>query len=320
MSYVTAAALNILEKSESQLSHVILTAHRENIVHPLAPQGALRADALPAGAPSATDLNAILDNVVQAPGATSIVTVPNTPDIALYQMLGQVQALDSYISLLTAFCVYNEHPVPYDISKPDQASAFARATAKWRNYVITGGWVKAMAGYLPVGSIVTHSFSKQVTSADLHAEFLAMLFGGFAFPKATMTELDSILTKVSNQLDSLRMSFESQSYTLDHFLTYYYFVTMPGTGEPGQPPAMYVAKVHTFFLHINQASWKAAVGKSSNIQFDVNYHDMDTTMNSGPVSNDMTAINAAIQTLTGQSTAQINKRMNMKAVHTDLQK
>jgi hypothetical protein len=322
MQSITAADLDILTKSQAQLSHFILAAYRAGSSHLLAPHATLRAEQAPAGTPSSTDLNDILNNAVKAPGTTSVATVPNTPDNAMYQMLGQIQTLDSYISLLTAFCIYNEHPGPYDITRPDQASAFTRAMAKWRNYVITGGSVKAMAGYLPVTSIVSQNFSRQVTSADLHLEFLGELFGGFALPKAAMVELDSILTKVMRQLGSLQISFESQSATLDHFLTYYYFATVPGTGDPGQPPAMYIAKVRTFFLHIDQSTWKATLGKSSvqHFQFNMNYFDMDTVMNPSLVANDMNAINTTIQTLTGQTAAQVNKLMNMQAVHADPQK
>ncbi len=322
MQAMTVAELSILSKSQAQLSHHIKVAHQTISAHLLSPKlTLLAAEPPPAGTPSTTDLNDILNNAVKAPGTTSIATVPNTPDTAMYQMLGQVQTLDSYISLLTAYCVYNEHPEPYDITKGDQASAFARAMGKWRNFVITGGAVKALAGYLPVSSIVSQSFSRQVTSADLHLEFLTALFGAFGLPAAAMAELDSILTKVVGNLGSLKLSFESQSASLDHFLTYFYFATVPGTGGTGQPPAMYVAKVRTFFLHIDQATWKASIGKSSvqRFQFNMNYFDMDTTMNGGLVANDMTAINKSIQTATGQTAAEVNKLMNMQAVHADPQ-
>ncbi len=317
---IAASDLNILNKSESQLSRAIFTAQRSYSAHLMGAQKVLAA--APAGAPPSTDLNDILNNAVQAPGTTSITTVPNTPDTMMYQLLGQVQTLDSYISLLTAYCVYNEHPAPYDISKPADASAFTRAMAKWRNYVTTGGNVKALAGYLPVSSIVTQSYSKEVTSLDLHLEFLSELFGSFSFPEATIKQLDGILTKVVAQLGNLKVSFESENATLDQFLTFYYFSTVAGTGGKNQPPAMYVAKVRTFYLQINQKSWKVAVGKSSvaRFQFNMNYFDMDTTMNSGLVASDMSAINSSIQTLTGQTAAQLNKLMNMQAVRADPQK
>jgi hypothetical protein len=313
--------LSILNKSVTQLTHFITAAHQSRNSNLLGTKFAMLASA-PAGAPDTTSLNDILNNAIKAPGTTSIATVPNTPDITMYQMLGQVQTLDSYISLLTAFSVYNEHPNPYDITVPAEASAFTRAVAKWRNYVITGGAVKAMAGYLPVSNITTQSYSKSVTSADLHLEFLGELFGAFSFPAAAMVELDSILTKLVAQLGNLKLSFATQSETLDHFLTYYYFSTVAGTGGDTGIPAMYVPKVRTFYLHIDQASWQASVGKSSvqNFNFNMNYFDMDTTMDPRLVANDMTMIDGTIQTLTGQTAAEVNKLMNMQAVHADPQK
>ena len=52
----------------------------------------------------------------------------------------------------------------------------------------------------------------------------------------------------------------------------------------------------------------------------MNYYDMDTTMNSGLVSSDMTAINSTIATLTGKTAAQVNALMNMQAIHSDPKK
>lgn len=320
---MNGSELGILDVSQKQLAHFVTAAYRTQNANLIGQRfAAMAADPAPAGAPSTTDLNDILNNVVKAPGTTSIATVPTTPDPPMYQMLGQVQTLDSYISLLTAFCIYNEHPTPYDITVPEQASAFVRATAKWRNFVITGGKVKAMAGYLPLGSIVTQNYSQQVTSADLHLEFLGELFKSFAFPEAAMLELDSILTKVVSKLGQVKLSFESQSDSLDHFLTYYYFSTIQGTGGKNQPPAMYVAKVRIFYLHIDQATWKLSVGKStvSQFKFNMNYYDMDTTMNSQLVSSDMTAINSTIATLTGKTATEVNALMNMQAIHSDPQK
>lgn len=315
--------LSILNAAVAQLNYCITAAARESNSNLVGKYVNLAAgDPAPAGTPSTTSLNDILNNAVNAPGTTSIATVPTQPDSNMYQMLSQVQTLDSYISLLTAFCIYNDHPTPYDITQPAQASAFTQAMAKWRNYVITGGAVKAMAGYLPVGSILSQSYSKTVTSADLHLEFLTEIFGAFALPEAALAELDSILTNLVAKLGTLQLSFETQTSTLDHFLTYYYFSTVAGTGGSGQPPAMYVPKVRTFYLHIDQNSWKASAGKSSveKFSFNMSYFDMDTTMNPGLVANDMTAINSTIQTLTGQTAADVKKLMNMQAIKADPQK
>lgn len=323
MNTLNNSKLSILNTSVEQLTHFITAAHQTRNANLVGAKVRMRAaDQPPAGTPSMTDLNDILNNVVQAPGATSIATVPNTPDTLMYQMLSQVQTVDSYISLITAFCIYNEHPAPYDITDSAQAAAFTRATAMWRNYVMTGGKVTALAGYIPPTSISSQGYSKQVTSADLHVEFLAELFGGFAFPEAAMAELDSILTKVVAKLAALKFSFETQSDTLDHFLSYYYFATVAGTGGTNQPPAMYVPKVRLFYLHIDQSSWKASIDKSSanKFSFKMNYYDMDTTMNSGLVANDMTAINSTIQTLSGKTAAEVDKLMNMQAIKADPQK
>jgi hypothetical protein len=323
MTKMNNSEIKILNDSVAQLTHFVTAAHQARNANLIGSKFArLAAAPAPTGTPSTTDLVAILNNAVMVPGTTSIATVPTTPDTATYQMLGQVQTLDSYISLLTAFCMYNEHPSLYDITVPSEASAFTRAMAKWRNYVITGGSVKAMAGYLPVSSILAQSFSQSVTSADLHLKFLTEIFGDFSFPASAMAQLDSILSNVFAKLSSLRLSFENQSDTLDHFLTYYYFDTVHGTGGTGQPPAMYVSKARIFYLHIDQSTWKASIGKSSvsHFNFNMNYFDMVSTMNPSLVANDMTAINSTIQTLSGKTAAEVNTLMNMQAVNADPRK
>jgi hypothetical protein len=318
--------LSILNKSVAQLTHFITAAYQTYNSHLLGADLVMLADApAPAGTPDTTNLNDILNSVVQAPGTTSIATVPTTPDTSMYQMLSQVQTLDSYISLLTAFSVYNEHPTPYDITKPDQASAFTQAVAKWRSYVITGGTVRAMAGYLPIGQITAQSYNKSVTNTELHVGLLDTLFGGFSLPDSAKKELDSILTNVVAKLGNFQVSIDTQGQTLDHFITYYYFSTVEGTGGTTGIPAMYVPKVRTFYLHIDQNSWKSSVsvGKSSvsatHFDFNMNYLDMNTTMNPALVATDMTAINGTIQKLTGKTAAEVNTSMNMQAIHADPQ-
>lgn len=319
---ISSADKAILIKSFSQMHHAITSAHYTL-------NGTLLGSATavsvlgdpPAGTPSQDSLNDILNNAIKVPSTTSIAAVPSSvtnpgspPDTVLLKMLSQVRTLESYISTLTAFCIYNEHPAPYDITKPDQASAFAVAMAKWRSYVITGGAVKAMAAYLPVTSLVAQNFSKNVTSADLHLGFLTELFGGFGLPGAAMKQLDSILTGVVDQLKQVKLSFETQSSSLDHFLTYYYFATVQGTGGDSGIPAMFDCKVRTMFLHIDQSSWKAAIGKSSvnHFSFNMNYVDMDTTM--GDLTEDVSAINASIKQLTGKTDVEISAIMSPKAI------
>lgn len=71
----------------------------------------------------------------------------------------------------------------------------------------------ALAGYLTPGQIVGQSFSKSVTTADLHLEFLKELFGGFGLPGAALAQLDSILTKVVAGLADVHLSFEKSRAT-----------------------------------------------------------------------------------------------------------
>lgn len=65
---------------------------------------------------------------------------------------------------------------------PD-AMAFVSALAKWRNYAITSSKGDPIYYYIPIQSITHQSFSKEMTSADLHSDFLAELFGAFALPE-----------------------------------------------------------------------------------------------------------------------------------------
>ena len=96
--------LSILNASVKSLTHSITAAHQTRNVYLVGRKvRMLAAEPAPAGTPSSTDLNAILNNAVEAPSTTSIAAVPTTLDTAMYQMLGQVQTLDSYISLLAAF-------------------------------------------------------------------------------------------------------------------------------------------------------------------------------------------------------------------------
>ena len=292
---------------------------RPDLVH--RPSMTVRSPAPAAAAPDQSSLNDILNSVVEAPATTSIATVPSDPTGIQYQLLGQIQTLDSYISILTAFSIYNDHPEPYDITDPIQAGKFTQALAKYRNFVMTGGVVKELAACLTVGSSKNGRLYKKVFSADIHAELLTAMFGGFGFTKATMGELDSILTSTTSGLRSLNLKYENQDVTVDHFLTYYYFDKVQGTGGEGQLPAVYEVKMRLFYLKLSQHSWEVSIGKSSAsmVQLDLNWVDIECRMNSARVAHDMAKINSTITTLTGQDDKAIAKLMNMKAVHSEPQ-
>ncbi|MEM7549599.1 MAG: hypothetical protein AAF363_07990 [Bacteroidota bacterium] len=274
----------------------------------------------PDNLPDPEALNGILENHRKAPGSTPIAAVPNSPTDRMYDMLTQIQLLESYIAILTAYCIYNEHPEPYDITDGTQAMEFIQAEAKWKNYVLTGGIVKKLQAYLPLGEAVAYSMKKTVTNADIHAELLSALFGGFGFTKAVMTELDSILTNVASTLKGISLKFEKINQTMNHLISYYYFETVPGTGGgEGQPPAMYQVVNRLFFLKINQKSWKVTIMKSSvsHFSFDANYFDSKAVMNSSMVGEDKQLISDSIKRLTKKDTAAINKLVDVKPIKQD---
>lgn len=323
MSYqdkVTTKEKANLKLADQQFEHMKVMALRDQLsdMFVIKPSRGLLGGALQAPAATAPDpssLNDILNSAITAPGTTSIASVPNAPNQNDLSLLQQVQTLDSYISILTAFCVYNHHPAPYDITDKVQASEFTQAVAKYRNYVTTGGIVKALAAYLPIRSSKAQSLSKSTTSADIHVDLLAAMFAGFNLPAAALTQLDAILTGVVGNLKSLSLKFESTNQTLDHFLTYYYFKKVTGM------PSLHEVHVRMFYLKVNQKSWEASIGKSSiqHFTFDMNYIDIDCGMSSALVQNDMSSIIASIKKLTGKDQAAINKLMNMKAIRTDPQ-
>jgi len=91
-----------------------------------------------------------------------------------------------------------------------------------------------------------------MTSAELHSEFLAELFGAFALPESVTEQLDGILTDVY---------LPSQSQTIDHFLTYYYFDAVSNPSIEGLSPVLYLPKIRTFYLQIEQQTWEASMDK-----------------------------------------------------------
>ncbi|MBZ9716042.1 hypothetical protein [Deinococcus multiflagellatus] len=266
-----------------------------------------------ADTPSSSSLNDLLNGVGTAPGATTVVTVPAAPatgDIALVQ---NVQTLDSYIATLTALVMYNNHPAPYDLSDPKQAAQFVIDLANARNYVVTGGTVKAIPMYLPMGEASTQTINKSTTSADLHLELLSAMFGALGLPAAVMTELDGILTEVNQSLQSLKLSFETQSQTLNHFVSFYHLVPVEGSN-----PVINSMRVEFIYLQLNQSSWKAAVGKSSVDHFtlDVTMTRTTATMSAGIVAANASNIVNALMQLTANDPSTISKMTGMKGVKT----
>lgn len=264
-----------------------------------------------ADTPDASDLNSLLNNMGKAPGASTTVTVPTQPASNDLSLVQNVQTLDSYIATLTALVMYHNHPEPYDLSDKKQAAQFVIDLANARNYVVTGGVVKAIPMYLPMGEASTQTFHKTTTSANLHIELLNALFGALSLPEGVLMELDGILTEIADSLKSLQLSFERQTQTLNHFVSFYHLVPVEGT-----KPAINQMQVEFIYLQIDQSSWKASVGKSSvdHFSFDMTMTRTKATMSAGIVGANTGQIVNSLMQLTQNDAASIANMTKMKGV------
>jgi hypothetical protein len=269
--------------------------------------------ALAGGTPSKDDLNAMLNGVGTAPGSTTVVTVPAAPASGDVSLIQNVQTLDSYIATLAALVMYNNHPAPYDLSDKQQAAQFVIDLANSRNFVVTGGTVKAIPMYLPMGEATTQSFNKTTTSADLHIDLLAALFGALNLPSGVLTELDGVLTEIADSLKSLQLSFTTQTQRLNHFVSFFYLTPIPGTNPP-----INQMNVELIYLQLAQSSWQASVNKSSVSHFTL---DMTTTRTTATMSAGIVAANSgnivsSLLALTGNDATTIAEMTKMKGVKT----
>lgn len=283
----------------------------------LAGRGALAKEPLGASPdPSSQSMIDKLNNFGQAPGATTITKVPpapSDPGPASYQqqLLSDMQTLESYIAVLAAWVVYNGHPAPYNLANPADATQCVIDIANAKNYILTGGEVKAVPLYLPGMSNTVSTQNISTSSATIHTDLLKILFAGLSLTPTVLTDLDSILTEVTSTLKNLKLSFATQSQSFDHALSYYYFDTVDGSNPPLQEMRM-----RFVFMKIDQSSWKAAVAKSSvdHFSFDMTLYTSDSVMNDGMVSSNALTIAQSIQQLTSKDVASIQKMIGAKTI------
>jgi hypothetical protein len=263
--------------------------------------------------PSQGDVNTLLNSFGTAPGASTIVTVPSAPASGDLALIENVQTLDSYISVLAAIYMYNNHPAAYDLSNPAQAAQFVIDRANAQNFIVTGGTVKSIPMYLPMGEATTLTFNKQTTSANLHIDLLTALFAGLSLPAAELTEIDSILTEIAGSLKSLQLSFTTQTQTLNHFNSFYYLTPVPGSNPP-----INQMNVQFIYLQLAQSSWEASLNKSSVSNFTLNMTTTTTTatMNGGIVSANYSNILSALQSATAKDPSEISDMTGMKGIQT----
>lgn len=269
-------------------------------------------------ADQAQALDDILNSALDAPGSTSVAAVPPAAQITndVKQTFQLAQTLDSYVSLLTAICVYQEHPAPYDITKPEEASAFTQAVAKWRNYVLTGGKVRKIASYLSPGVITADTIDQTTTTAEVHMDVLKGLFKAYSLSASTLLALDGLLTEAVKKLENLKVGLQTGSKSLDHFISYSYLKEIEGGGGLKQ------GRLLMLYIKVDPTSWKAAIGgkaKVANYNLHVNYYLLDVAILEPTLQNDVTAIEAAIQAATNQPKTALDKKLNMQAVTADPQ-
>jgi hypothetical protein len=263
-----------------------------------------QAKAAPEPTPQSLD-DLLKQETGEAPASTNVAVTPPTITPEELQNLEDILLLNSYASVASMRYLYQQHPEDWDLTDPKQAAQFTRAAANAKFRVLTDG----MGSFLSLETQTSRAMHKEVTSADLHFEFLDDIFQGFNFPATAMTQLDSILTSVVKQLGSLQMSWSDQSETLDHVISVFYFDEVAGVDYK-------LPRLRLFYLHIDQRSWELSVGKSSvrKFEFNMNFADNVFMMNPEQVQKNRADIQALIEKMTAMSLAEIDKLVAPKAV------
>jgi hypothetical protein len=257
------------------------------------------------GSPPPESLADMLAQDSEASTTTSVAVTSPSPSSDEMKLLSDVLLLNSYISVASMQYLYKLNPKGWDITKPEQAADFTKQSTNAKFRIITEG----MGGFLSNVGSTSGQMSKQVTSGDIHLEFLTEVFAGFSFPEASLTELDSILTSVVKQIGDLKFSWSNQSDTLDHMIFTFFFEKVAGLDYK-------LPRIRLFYLHIDQKSWELAVGKSSAKHFDfhMNYPDEIFLMDPNQVEDKREKIQKLITTMTDKSLDDINKLVSPKVV------
>lgn len=256
------------------------------------------------------DLFSMVQASKKAPGSTSIAVVdttgpatsngqPTQDALAIYNDMLTLSSLANVVSMKK---VYDAHPAAYDITKPTDATAFIQAQVVNLNDTFT----RQLGAYALPGETTAQHYQKDVLTADLHLEFLTKLFSSFAFPEAAMTKLDGVLTQVKDALANLKVGIESENQTLDHMIFTNYIEAVDIAGVPEK---VLTGKIRMFYLKIDQASWKATIGKSSvsKVNFKMDFFDTIFSINSNLVRSDISSITGLINKFTGQSFEEMSK-------------
>jgi len=259
------------------------------------------------GEPEPDNIMDVIRKGKTAPATTSVAAIPPSISDMDLQNLQDVSLLDTYVSVASARYLYKQNPKGFDITTPNGASEFTTKLANARLLALT----KGLAGVLSIGSSTASRLSKNMMAADLHLEFLTTIFSGFSFTPSAMKQLDGVLTNVVKALSNVQASWTSQSASLDHMISVYYFEKVEGLDVK-------VPKIRLFFLHVDQNSWKLAIGKSSvqAFTFNMNYSDQIGTMSLTQMTKSRDTIQGYITDMTNKSLDDMKEYTAMVAAPT----
>lgn len=255
---------------------------------------------------SPQELSSMLNNVGEAPGATTVVTIPSAPVSNDQTLLDGIQTLESYISVLTAMCVYKNHPEPYNLDDKVQMGEWINTFAKYKSWIMTGGLVRDIAAYLPLQKISSFELNyHNVGPQDLHTQLLSDLFKGMQLPKEVFEQLDAILTSVNKSLQTVNP--DTGGNTLNHFVSYYRFKEVEGASN------LHQVCLRTIYMRIAANSWRT-FDKKTKANFSCLVDEMETTMSASLVSVRLKTISQTIMDLTSCTPTEILTKINAMGV------
>lgn len=247
-----------------------------------------------------------IDNNKKAPSSTSIAIAPHDATDREMAQLADVLLLNSFVEAAAMRYIYQRNPKGWDITKRDEASDFIRTAANAKHLIMT----KGLGGYVNLTLAGDYALNKEILAADIHFEFLNEIFKSFALPEDALAELDSLLTNVRKSLEHLQLKFSDESQPLDHLIAVFYF-DKAAKGLDVRVPFM-----RLFFLHVEQSSWKLAIGKSSidKFAFKMNHTDLHFLVNCKLVEDDRDEIEGVLKKLLNMSMDDINKALTPSLV------
>jgi hypothetical protein len=217
--------------------------------------------------------------VVQAgkpPATTSMVKEPQTSaDVKKAELEKQMKAARSICSIAALYCKLQSLKAAeargghlYSISVPSEALlAFAEDADLRYNcakYVV--------AGLLTLTDEQSGSMSKDITSGDLHLEFLTTIFKGLNFTKQDMALLDGWLTQTTQAASSIAFSSEDINQTMNH-------TVMAGTLDEldVDGTSLFSPTVTIIYMKVDMNSWRVSIGKASVRQVHFNMTTVQST-------------------------------------------